>query len=243
MNDNKYKNNNNKENSNYIFNDEIIDIDDIKGEIEEEEIDMAEKKEDCNLENNKKDIGNNIKENNWFNRDGRIEQDEYAEMQMKKILYEHEKQIEIKQNINISELESIKFELYFVKVKVNSNEKPKQLFEKNRAMIRFSNLKPIPIQLKQNLEFLKFDYLTPIQREIMPYIQYGKDIVCISETGSGKTLSYLFLIIGKMLIEGVPKNTFKENEEEKNVRENKNENGNEKKEYDIFNIVYKDKIA
>ena len=54
----------------------------------------------------------------------------------------------------------------------------------------------------------------------MPYIQYGKDIVCVTETGSGKTLSYLFSIIGQMLIQGVPNNPY--------LKENKtNENNNE----------------
>ena len=39
---------------------------------------------------------------------------------------------------------------------------------------------------------LKFDYLTLIQRMVMPDIQVGKDIVYVTETGSEKTVSYLF---------------------------------------------------
>ena len=78
----------------------------------------------------------------------------------------------------------------------------------------------------------------------MPYIQVGKDIVCIAETGSGKTLSYLFPIIGQMLIEGVPENPFiskKEKEQDNNNtnnenknEENKNENENKNEENNIY---------
>ena len=152
-----------------------------------------------------------------------------------------------KRENKISEMESLEFEMYYVKI--FSDEEPKLLTDKKRPKIRFENLNKIPEKLKENIKKLQFDYLTPIQRAIMPYIQYGKDIVCIAETGSGKTLSYLFPIIGQMLIEGVPNNPFisknkdkdninkvnennlkdDKNNENKNNNEDKDENNNDNK--------------
>ena len=191
-------------------------------------------------EKNKKD-----NEMTWFNRDGRKKKDEYAENYIKKLMIEHEKLIKRKED-KISELESLEFEMYYVKV--NTNEEPKLLHDKKRPRIRFENLNKVPEQLRQNINQLHFDYLTPIQRAIMPYIQVGKDIVCIAETGSGKTLSYLFPIIGQMLIEGVPKNPYitkKENENNAN-NDNKNEdkkNENEENNTKGYNNLFRTNIA
>ena len=162
-------------------------------------------------------------EKNWFNRDGRNEKDEYAENHLKKIIEDHKKIVELKKDISISisELESIQFNMYYVKV--YSKEPPILLKDKLRPRIKFDNLKNVPEVLRQNLKFLQYEYLTPVQRVIMPYIQYGKDIVCVTETGSGKTLSYLFSIVGQMLIQGVPNNPYlKENETNESNNEDKN---------------------
>ena len=187
--------------------------------------------ENYNINKNTKDS-----EMTWFNRDGRKEKDEYAEIKNKKILEEHEKLNKRREN-KISEMESLEFTMYYVKI--FSNEEPKLLTDKKRPKIRFDNLNKVPEKLKENIKKLQFDYLTPIQRAIMPYIQFGKDIVCIAETGSGKTLSYLFPIIGQMLINGVPDNPYipknkdkddinKINENDiKNDKNNENENNNE----------------
>ena len=164
-------------------------------------------------------------ESTWFNRDGRDKQDPYGEIQTKKLLSEHQIKLKFKED-KISELESMKFKMYFVKV--NTDEEPKLLEDKVRPKIRFENLNKVPEQLKKNLKTLKFDYLTPVQRGIMPYIQIGKDIVCVSETGCGKTLSYLFPIIGRMLIEGVPGNPYIVKENKNNNKESKE--GKEEKE-------------
>ena len=186
-------------------------------------------------EKNKKEL-----ESTWFNRDGRDEKDPYGEIQLKKLLSDHQKKLKLKDN-KLSELESMKFQIYFVKV--TTDEEPKLLEDKIRPKIRFENLNKVPEQLRNNLKTLEFDYLTPIQRGIMPYIQIGKDIVCVSHTGSGKTLSYLFPIIGRMLIEGVPENPYiaKENkitnneskagkEEKEEEKEKKEKEGKEEKE-------------
>ena len=184
-----------------------------------------------NSEINKKD--NDL---TWFNRDGRNPKDEYYENNIKKIMVEHEKQIKRRED-KISELESIEFRMYYVRV--NSKEEPKLLHDQIRPRIRFQNLNKVPEQLKNNISQLKFDYLTPIQRAIMPYIQIGKDIVCIAETGSGKTLSYLFPIIGQMLIEGVPKNPYISKEKNEENEKNKDEENMENKDKKFRdNIAY-----
>ena len=64
----------------------------------------------------------------------------------------------------------------------------------------------------------------------MPYIQVGKDIVCVAGTGSGKTLSYLFPVISQMLIEGAPKNPFIEKKENENNKNDENKTEEKKKE-------------
>ena len=37
--------------------------------------------------------------------------------------------------------------------------------------------------------------MTPIQKVVIPYMQNKKDVVAVSETGSGKTIAYLFPLI------------------------------------------------
>ena len=145
----------------------------------------------------------------WFNRDGRDNKsDPYIEKEMQQLLKEHETLLQRKEN-KIEVMESLEFKAYFVKI--YSNEPPIELKEEKRPKIRFENMNKLPEQLSKNIKQLKFDYLTPIQRMVMPYIQVGKDIVCVAETGSGKTIAYLFPIIGQMLITGVPENPFLQN--------------------------------
>ena len=66
----------------------------------------------------------------WFNRDGRKEKDEFAENNIKKLLVEQEKLIKRKENDKISELESLEFQMYYVRV--NTNEEPKLLHDQKR---------------------------------------------------------------------------------------------------------------
>ena len=142
----------------------------------------------------------------WFNRDGRNnEKDPFIEKEIEKLLKEHDVYAARKED-KTSEMESLEFKAYYVRI--YSNDPPEELPEKKRPKIRFDDMNKLPEELAKNVKRLKFDYLTPIQRMVMPYIQVGKDIVCIAETGSGKTISYLFPIIGQMLISGVPENPF-----------------------------------
>ena len=66
---------------------------------------------------------------------------------------------------------------------------------------------------------------------VMPYIQIGKDIICIAETESGKTVAYLFPIVGQMLITSVPENPFLNDKiEKKKVEVEKKEGATSKNE-------------
>ncbi|WP_226671777.1 DEAD/DEAH box helicase [Rossellomorea aquimaris] len=49
--------------------------------------------------------------------------------------------------------------------------------------------------LQKNWEESGFTALTPVQEEVVPVIMEGKDVVCESPTGTGKTLAYLLPII------------------------------------------------
>jgi superfamily II DNA/RNA helicase len=60
-------------------------------------------------------------------------------------------------------------------------------------------------KLKSNLENMGFEMMTPIQKEVLPYILKGHDTIGCAQTGSGKTVSFLAPIVNKMLIDGPPK--------------------------------------
>ncbi|MGI4991857.1 ATP-dependent RNA helicase DbpA [Halobacteriovorax sp. GFR7] len=53
----------------------------------------------------------------------------------------------------------------------------------------FTNLK-IDKRLKNNLNDLKFETMTPIQEKSLPIILEGKDIIAQAKTGSGKTVAF-----------------------------------------------------
>ena len=171
----------------------------------------------------------------WFNRDGRNNsQDPYIKSEMERLFKEHENFCSRKED-KTGNMESIDFKAYFVKI--YSNDPPIELKEGKRPKIRFENMNKLPEILAHNLKKLKFDYLTPIQRIVMPYIQVGKDIVCVAETGSGKIIAYLFPIIGLMLITGVPENPFLKNSEEHTENEQKTENKKRKVSFPLSLIL------
>ncbi|WP_064094299.1 DEAD/DEAH box helicase [Rossellomorea aquimaris] len=49
--------------------------------------------------------------------------------------------------------------------------------------------------IQQNWEENKFSSLTPVQERVLPLIMSGKDVVCESPTGTGKTLAYLLPVL------------------------------------------------
>ena len=57
----------------------------------------------------------------------------------------------------------------------------------------------LPEKLIAALEKNKYETLTPIQEEIIPAIQAGKDVLGCSQTGSGKTGAFLIPIVAKLI--------------------------------------------
>jgi ATP-dependent RNA helicase RhlE len=64
-----------------------------------------------------------------------------------------------------------------------------------------SSFEPLGLDpsLLKALNALHFTQPTPIQREAIPAILFGKDLLGISDTGSGKTLSYALPILQRLL--------------------------------------------
>lgn len=64
-------------------------------------------------------------------------------------------------------------------------------------LLSFENM-GLSAQLLQNIQTLKFKKPTYIQSKLIPLILEGKDVVCCSKTGSGKTAAYMIPMINKL---------------------------------------------
>ena len=140
----------------------------------------------------------------WYTRDGRKPSTSLLHEE-EEMFKEHLNFISKKKTQNVLALNETEFKVSFFSVNSGSNREiniPKQ------PLIRFSNLNGMPPQLGENIKKLQFDYMTPIQKVVIPYMQNGKDVVGCSETGSGKTIAYLFPLIGNMLVRGTPQNPY-----------------------------------
>ncbi|MCQ2820488.1 MAG: DEAD/DEAH box helicase [archaeon] len=140
----------------------------------------------------------------WFTRDGR-RVDKASQRSAEKFFEEHLKSLDKRKDQDIKKLNEIRFKVSIIDVEKDTE---KSLEEPQKKDIKFSNLCGMPKQLGENIKRLQFGELTPIQRIVIPYMQNGKDIVACSETGSGKTVAYLFPMIGNMLVKGLPKNPY-----------------------------------
>ena len=60
-------------------------------------------------------------------------------------------------------------------------------------------------KLKDNLDRMGFDAMTPIQKIVVPYLMDKKDVMGCAQTGSGKTVALLAPIINNILLEAPPK--------------------------------------
>lgn len=58
--------------------------------------------------------------------------------------------------------------------------------------------------LLNNLKKMNFEKMTPIQKNVIPIITEGNDVMACSQTGSGKTIAFLSPIVNKMLKDGPP---------------------------------------
>ena len=163
-------------------------------------------------------FSSNSKQNNesWFTRDGR-NKNSLSYIEEEQLFKEHISKLQI-QKPNIKELENIEFKVSYL----SSSLQNKEISLKKSEPKEFKNFNGIPFQLWQNICNLQFKYLTPIQKEVIPFMQNGKDIVACAETGSGKTIAYLFPLIGNMLVKGTPINPFlNENDNNNNLYHNK----------------------
>ena len=71
---------------------------------------------------------------------------------------------------------------------------------------KFTMFKEIDLdtKLQTNLEKMRFEKMTPIQRAVISYILEGNDVMGCAQTGSGKTVAFLLPIVNKMLSQGPP---------------------------------------
>lgn len=56
----------------------------------------------------------------------------------------------------------------------------------------------LPEQMLENIRELRYKKPTQIQTKVIPLFMEGKDIVCCSKTGSGKTAAYMIPLISKL---------------------------------------------
>lgn len=60
-------------------------------------------------------------------------------------------------------------------------------------------------EIISNINKMKFENMTPIQKYVLPIISESKDVMACSQTGSGKTIAFLAPIVNKMMKDGPPK--------------------------------------
>ncbi|KAG0041426.1 hypothetical protein BGZ83_001825 [Gryganskiella cystojenkinii] len=80
-------------------------------------------------------------------------------------------------------------------ISVNIKNEPLQF----RAMKKFSELALHPT-ISENIKRLKYKDPTPIQKNAIPVILGGYDLLACAQTGSGKTAAFLIPILSKLLI-------------------------------------------
>ena len=56
----------------------------------------------------------------------------------------------------------------------------------------------LPAHMLENIKELKYKKPTQIQTKVIPLFMEGKDVVCCSKTGSGKTAAYMIPLISKL---------------------------------------------
>ena len=58
---------------------------------------------------------------------------------------------------------------------------------------------PLRPELQKALETLNFHEPTPVQREAIPPVLEGRDVLASAQTGTGKTLAFLLPVLHRML--------------------------------------------
>jgi hypothetical protein len=108
------------------------------------------------------------------------------------IIKEHLFHVSNKKSFDFEKLLQTKINVYCNNNIVNVNE-----------CSNFDELVCDPILLK-NIKDMQFNSMTPIQKTVIPLISSKSDIMACAQTGSGKTIAFLFPIINRLLIEGPP---------------------------------------
>lgn len=83
-------------------------------------------------------------------------------------------------------------------VSFNGNEIKNNEIKEKFSEIGLNNL------LLDNFTKMNFEQMTPIQKNVIPIITPGNDVMACSQTGSGKTIAFLAPIVDKMLNDGPP---------------------------------------
>lgn len=87
-------------------------------------------------------------------------------------------------------------------VSFNGNE-----IKNNEIKEKFSEI-GLNKMLLENFTKMNFEQMTPIQKNVIPIITPGNDVMACSQTGSGKTIAFLAPIVDKMLNDGPPSVDF-----------------------------------
>src|ERR1041385_8772593 len=67
----------------------------------------------------------------------------------------------------------------------------------------FANF-PLRPELHKAIEALQFHEPTPVQREAIPPVLEGRDVLAAAQTGTGKTLAFLLPVLHRMLEKPTP---------------------------------------
>ena len=89
-----------------------------------------------------------------------------------------------------------KFKNIDIKISLNSDK-----ISERSDLVNFEDIKDLHPLLRKNLNILKFKLMTPIQKEVIKYIEDGNDVMGCAQTGSGKTIAFLLPIISRLLDE------------------------------------------
>lgn len=143
-----------------------------------------------------------------------------SEWETEQLIQEHIESIETKKSIiqsinlpldiNVQALKGTDFEVTFISDLETKNQ---VTTHSTKELSLFKNIEIMNSQLLNNITTLKFQYMTPIQKVVIPFLLQGKDVMAASETGSGKTVAYLFPIISNILKEKTQSSSDKLNDQ------------------------------
>ncbi|CAG9330415.1 unnamed protein product [Blepharisma stoltei] len=126
-------------------------------------------------------------ESNWGRRDRRNGFLDGEDLKQAEQLFQQEKH------------EGIDFESY--------EDMPVEISESSYSMSNFSDCQVHPTLLA-NVRKMGYENPTPVQKYAIPCLFARRDLMVCAQTGSGKTASYLFPMVAKMLNDGPPEQSM-----------------------------------